>query len=56
MRGVDVTQESLFTTVQLDRFVPKDHPLRELFNESLQRMNGLFEIIYGRYRPGIDCA
>lgn len=49
MRGVDVMQESLFTTVQLDRFVPKDHPLRalrELFNESLQRMNGLFEIIY----------
>lgn len=49
MRGIDVMQESLFTTVQLERFVPKDHPLRklrELFNESLQRMNGLFETIY----------
>ncbi len=28
MRGADVMQESLFTTVQLETFVPKDHPLR----------------------------
>ena len=28
MRGVDFTQEALFTTVHLDTFVPTDHPLR----------------------------
>jgi len=30
MRGVDFTQEALFTTVHLDTFVPKDHPLRAI--------------------------
>ena len=38
MRGVDFTQEALFTTVHLDTFVPKDHPLRaikSLFDQAL---------------------
>jgi|GEM_PF-2738710 len=30
MRGADVMQESLFTTVHLDSFVPADHPIRPL--------------------------
>lgn len=28
MRGADITQESLFTTVQLEAFVLTHHPLR----------------------------
>ncbi|MGH8184030.1 MAG: IS5 family transposase [Rhodanobacteraceae bacterium] len=49
MRGVDVMQESLFTTVQLESFVPADHPirpLRELFNTALQRISYLFDAAY----------
>ncbi|HLI16969.1 MAG TPA: IS5 family transposase [Rhodanobacteraceae bacterium] len=49
MRGVDVMQESLFTTVQLESFVPADHPirpLREMFNTALQRISYLFDAAY----------
>lgn len=49
MRGEDVMQEALFTTVHLETFVAKDHPLRELrtlFNEALGKLNWLFESIY----------
>lgn len=49
MRGADVMQESLFTTVQLESFVPADHPirpLRELFNTALQRISYLFDAAY----------
>lgn len=49
MRGVDVMQEPLFTTVQLDGFVPADHPirpLRELFNAALARISYLFDAAY----------
>lgn len=49
MRGVDVMQEAMFTTVHLERYVPADHPLRpmrQLFNEALRKLNGLFESIY----------
>lgn len=49
MRGSDVMQETLFTTVHLETFVPADHPLRplrQLFNEALGKLNGLFESIY----------
>ncbi|MGF6666322.1 hypothetical protein QF000_008055 [Paraburkholderia atlantica] len=45
MRGIDEMQEPLFTTVKLDDFVPADHPLRpirQLVNEALKRLNGLF--------------
>ena len=49
MRGADVFQESLFTTVQLESFVPADHPLRAvkaLLDEAMVNMNWLFECIY----------
>jgi transposase len=49
MRGCDEMQESLFTVAKLEDFVPEDHPLRplrELVNEALQRLNGLFNVIY----------
>jgi transposase len=49
MRGSDATQEALFTFSKLEDFVPADHPLRSvrtLVNESLQRLNGLFNAIY----------
>lgn len=49
MRGCDEIQESLFTVAKLEDFVPADHPLRplrELINEALKRLNGLFNVIY----------
>lgn len=49
MRGIDTFQESLFTTVHLESFIPNDHPLRSitpLIDGSLARLSGLFEKIY----------
>lgn len=49
MRGSDEMQEALFTFSRLEDFVPADHPLRsvkKLVDESLQRLNGLFNTIY----------
>lgn len=49
MRGADVFQESLFTTVQLESFVPDNHPLRpikSLLNEAMKNLNWLFSSIY----------
>ena len=49
MRGLDAMQESLFMVAKLEDFVPGDHPLRgirELVNETLRRLNGLFDTIY----------
>lgn len=49
MRGEDIFQESLFTTVQLESFVPADHPLRPikvLLNEAMKNLNWLFSSIY----------
>lgn len=49
MRGLDEMQESLFTIAKLEDFVPADHPLRpirELINDALKRLNGLFNLIY----------
>ena len=49
MRGEDVSQESLFSTVRLDTFVPQDHPLRPirvLLDQALQNLNWLFDGIY----------
>jgi len=49
LRGIDVVQESLFTTVQLESFVPAEHPLRSiklLVDETLERLNWLFDSIY----------
>lgn len=42
-------QERLFTTVQLETFVPKEHPvraLRVLMDEALKELNGLLDAIY----------
>ena len=52
MRGEDIFQESLFTTVQLESFVPANHPLRAikaLLDEAMKNMNGLFSSIYSDY-------
>lgn len=49
MRGADVMQESLFTTVHLESFVPTDHPirpLRELFDTALRRISPLLDAAY----------
>lgn len=49
MRGEDVSQESLFSTVHLNTFVPRDHPLRSiraLLDEAMQNLNWLFDGIY----------
>ena len=52
MCGADITQESLFTTVHLETFVPKNHPLRPiraLFNEALKRISWLLDGAYSEY-------
>tara|TARA_R110001599_G_scaffold353424_1_gene592173 strand:+ start:519 stop:923 length:405 start_codon:yes stop_codon:yes gene_type:complete len=49
VRGEDVFQESLFTTVQLESFVPADHPLwpiKALLGEAMKNLNWLFCSIY----------
>jgi len=49
VRGVDISQESLFTTVHLESFVPKDHPLRPvraLLDEAMKNLNWLLDTIY----------
>jgi len=49
VRGEDIFQESLFTSIQLETFVPADHPLRSiraLLNEAMHRLSGLFDRIY----------
>jgi transposase len=49
VRGEDVFQESLFTTVQLESFVPADHPLRPikaLLDEAMKNLSWLFSGIY----------
>ena len=52
MRGADITQELLFSTVHLETFVPDHHPLRPirlLFNKAIQRINGLLDGAYSEY-------
>ena len=49
MRGADGYNESLFTTVRLEDFVPADHPLRAIrgwVNEALAKMDGRFSAMY----------
>ncbi len=49
MRGADITQEALFTTVHLETSVPADHPLRPIramVNDALGRMSWLFNAMY----------
>ena len=52
MRGNDVVQESLFTTVHLESFVPPEHFLRSiklLVDDALKRLNWLFDSIYSEF-------
>ena len=52
MRGADITQESLFTTVHLETFVPANHPMRpirDLFNQAMKRINWLLDGAYSEY-------
>lgn len=49
MRGADLFQESLFTTVQQESFVPENHslrPIKALLNKALKNLNWLFSSIY----------
>jgi len=49
MRGADITQEHLFTTVHLENFVPAAHPLRplrKLFDQALLRISSLLDGAY----------
>ncbi len=60
MRGADITQEALFTTIHLEEFSPKSHPLRKIrqeFNLALQRIDWLLDYAFGSaqlFRTGID--
>lgn len=57
MRGSDERSGSLFSYVDLERRVPKDHPLRpirELVNEALSELSGDFAVLYAPLgRPSI---
>ena len=49
MRGDDDFPESLVTTVQLESFVPADHPLRPikaLLDKAMKNLNWLFSRMY----------
>lgn len=49
MRGLHIIQETLFTTVHRDTFVPKDHPLRAIkviFEKALTRIGWLLDGAY----------
>ena len=49
MRGADGYNESLFSTVRLDDFVPANHPLRPIrqwMNEALSQLDGKFSAMY----------
>ena len=49
MRGPDNFTESMFTVLNLDDFVPKDHPLRPIrtwLNDALKRMDDVFARMY----------
>lgn len=57
MRGRDQSSGSLFSYVDLEERVPKDHPLRiirGIVNEVLEGLSGEFEAVYSRTgRPSI---
>lgn len=49
MRGVGAMQKPLFTSVQLERFVLADHPIRslcELLNAALKCILYLFDVVH----------
>ena len=56
MRGVDSYNESLFSTIRLEAFVPADHPLRPTrawFNEALSGLDAKFSAMYERDAKGV---
>ncbi len=49
MRGADSYNESLFTSVRLEEFVPANHPLRPIrawVNDALAKMDEKFSAMY----------
>lgn len=49
MRGTDSYNESLFSTVRLEEFVPQRHPLRPIWTwmtEALSNMDAKFSAMY----------
>lgn len=58
MRGPDIHQETLFSTVSPEQRVPKDHPLcpiREMVNEALAKLDSDFNALYAEGgKPSID--
>ncbi|MET3551224.1 transposase/transposase-like protein [Burkholderia sp. 567] len=49
MRGADGYNESLFSTVRLEEFVPQAHPLRQIrmwLDEALSKMDAKFSAMY----------
>jgi transposase len=57
MRGRDEHNETLFSFVQLENRVPRDHPLRtirRITNQALASLSGQFEVMYAETgRPSI---
>jgi hypothetical protein len=64
MRGRDEHNETLFSFVQLENRVPRDHPLRtirRITNEALASLSEQFEAMYAepgvpRSRPNVCCV
>lgn len=55
MRGADSYNESLFSTIRLEAFVPVDHPLRPIrawFNEALSGLGAKFSAMFERDAKG----
>jgi len=52
MRGADIVQESLFSTIHLETFVPQDHPLRgikSILDKSLRELDLEFSAAYSDF-------
>jgi hypothetical protein len=59
MRGSDVRTGELFSYVDLEERVPRNHPLRQIrriFNEVLAALDGEFAKLYAAEGPPFDCA
>ncbi len=60
MRGPDIHQETLFSTVSPESRVPKDHPLRpirEMVDEALKALDSEFQALYAVNRsPRRNCC